>query len=692
MSGSPRRPASWRRPSVRVQQPQLTPPRVRRRPSTGPLWALVLAVLVLGGTLLGRLWQLQLAPPDTAAPALAPVDTRELTTPALRGDILAADGTPLVTHAPTVVVTIEPEALIAADDGGRALVTRVADALDLPAGELWGRTRLCGTPEAPPAPRCFSGSPYEPVPLAEGVDEALALHLLERPEDVPGVAVRTEPVRVHPAPLDVNAAHLLGYLGRPTQAEVEASGGAVLAQDRLGRAGLEQAYDAELRGTPGTSTVAVDPRGVVTEWLSSTAPTPGADLRTHLDLPVQAAAEQALADAVADARERGAPARSAAAVVLRPQDGAVHAAASWPTYDPGVWAGGVSQAEYDRLVDPAAGQPLLDRVIAQTLPPASTFKVVSLPAALQTGVDIDGRYPCPGSVTIAGQRFTNYESQAYGRLSLPEILEVSCDTSFYTWAYDDWRALGGIDQESDEADRLLALTRGMGLGRRTGIDLPGEVAGTVPSRQARREQWLATRQESCAQAEQGYPEIEDEERRDYLEQVARENCVDGWQWRPGDAANLSIGQGDLAVTPLQLAVVYGAIASGGELWQPQVGAALERQTPGGPEVIRLDPVSLGSVSIDPAALAVVREGLEAVNITGTAAGAFAGWPHEDYPLAGKTGSAEALGQEATSWYASYGPVEDPRYVVVVVVEEGGLGADAAAPAARAIWEVLADRP
>lgn len=677
-----------RRPLVRVPRPTVTPPRVRRRASVGPLWALVLCVVLLMGVLVGRLGQVQLGPGDEVAAAAAE-ETRELTTPALRGRLLAADGTPLVTDAASTVVTVEPEVLLGSEDGGRGLVERVARELGLPGGQLWGRTLVCGSPDAPPVPLCFSGSPYEPVPIAYGVDPARALGLLERPEELPGIGVATVPVRDYPGPGGVVAAHVLGYLGAPTQEEVQGSGGLVTPDTRVGRAGLEQVYDEVLRGTPGRTVVSVDPRGVVTGHLSQTDPVPGADVRTHLDVEVQAAAEKAVADAVRRARREGSPARSAAAVVLRPDSGAVLAAASWPTFDPAMWTSGVSEEEYAALLDPEGGRPLLDRVVAQTFPPASTFKVVSLPAAVQTGVDPDGRYACPASVTIGGQRFSNYESEAHGRLTLPQIVEVSCDTSFYRWAYDHWRALGGLAQESDDRDRFVAVARGFGLGRSTGVDLPGEVPGRVPSREWKRDYWEATREESCRRAEEGYPEVEDEERRDFLEQLARESCEDGWQWRPGDQVNASIGQGDVAVTPLQMAVVYAAVAEDGRLWQPQVAA--EVQDRDGTVLEPIEPVTLGRVSIAPHVLDVLREGLEGVNVRGTAAAAFRGWPHTAYPLAGKTGSAEVLGQDATSWYASYGPAADPEYVVVVVVEEGGLGGDTAAPAARDIWEVLRRR-
>lgn len=654
------------------------------------MWSVVALVLVLGMVLAGRLVQMQLVQHTELAEQAAEVSTREIRTPALRGRILAADGTALVDNAPTSVVTLDPELLLAEPEETRSLVGRVADVLGEPADDLYGRTRLCGTPDAPPPPRCFSGSPYEPVPVASDVDPVRALALLERPEDFLGVRVDTRPVRDYPAPQGVNAAHVLGYLGRPTQEEVDAAEDGIDPQDLLGRAGLEAVYDAGLRGIPGTSTVTVDPRGVVTGRLSASDPQPGADLLTHLDVDVQAATEQALVDAVRSARRAGAKAPSGAAVVLRPDDGAVVAATSFPTYDPGIWTDGVSQREYDRLLDPKHGQPLVSRLVAQTFPPASTFKVVTLPAALQTGVDPQGDYPCPGAVTIAGQRFTNFESEEHGELDLPGVIAVSCDTTFYRWAYDAWREQGGLSQGSDDHDRFLAVARGFGLGRTTGVDLPAEVAGHLPSRQWKRDYWEATREESCARAEDGYPEEPDKERRAYLEQLARESCVDGWQWRPGDAVNFSIGQGDVAATPLQMAVVYAAVANGGRLWTPQLADALVRQD--GTVVRDVEPVSQGTAPVSAEELAVVREGLGQVVTEGTAAEAFAGWPHDDLPLAGKTGSAESFGADsATSWFASYGPTTDPAYVVVVVVEHGGLGADVAAPAARQVWDALRAR-
>lgn len=670
------------RPRVGVPRPVPDPPSPRRSPSVAVVWALLLLAVVLLGAVVGRLAQLQLLDHPQLAEQAVAVSTRTLTEPALRGRLLAADGTVLAGNDPTTVLTLDPGLLVELpEERLRALVDGVAAALDLPADRLWGRTRVCGTPKAPPAPSCFTGSPYQPIPLAYDVDPVAALAVLERPEDFPGVAVETRPVRAHPSQL--SAAHVLGYLGRPTAEEVEQG----LAPETLvGRAGLEQAYDAQLRGTDGRTTVTVDPRGVVTGRLDHQDAVPGLDVRTHLDPRVQRRAEEVIAETVASAREAGRPADSAAAVVLDVRTGGVVAAASWPDYDLDVWTGGITQEQYDELLDPEAGSPLRNRVVGDTFPPASTFKVVSLPAALRHGVDPEGEYPCPGSVRIGDRTFTNYESEAHGPLTVEEVVEVSCDTAFYRWAHRNWRDIGGVSQDADLRDPYVLLAQDFGFGELTGVDLPGEAAGRVPGREWKRAYWEATREEACARAERGYPEEPDRERRRFLEQLAEENCTDGWQYRAGDAVNLSIGQGDLAATPLQVASAYAAVANGGTLWRPQVGAALQDQD--GQVVSELEPEPVGDLGLTRRELAVLRDGLDGVNTDGTGAAAFAGFDLDSYPVAGKTGSAEAFGRRATAWYASYGPLPEPRYAVAVVVEQGGIGGTVAAPAAREIWEVL----
>jgi len=661
---------------------------MRRPPDhTARVWLFGLLALSLVGTLLARLGQVQIGEHADYRAAAATVNTRTVVEPAVRGQILDRAGRVLAGNTTSTVVTVDRARLADAPDAGRDLVERVATRLGLPFDRLWGRTFLCGTAGAPPAPQCWAGSAYVPVPLAEGVDPARALGLLERPDLFPGIGVTAEPVRDHPGPGGVNAAHVLGYLGRSTAEEVAGSAGAIGDLDLVGRGGLEQQYDTALRGAPGSSTVAVDPRGVATGTLEHTPPVAGRDLLTHLDARVQAAAESALQGAARDARRRGYEADAGAAVVLDVRTGGVVAAASYPAYDPDVWTGGVSASQLARLTDPAAGTPLVSRVTSAAFAPASTFKVVSLPAAVQAGNPLGGTYPCTSSYTIGNRRFANFESRAYGPIDLHTAIVVSCDTVFYDFAYRSWLAQGGLAATSDARDPFVAMADAFGLGRPTGVDLPEEQAGRVPDRAWKREHWQATRKDTCSRARGGYPEVArtDAGRAAYLEALAVENCRSGFQFRAGDAANFSIGQGDTTVTPLQMARVYAAIANGGTLWTPHLAAEL-RGADGSVE--KVPPHRDGTVAFPPGTLAYLRSALVDVVRKGTAAGAFRGFPLASWPVAGKTGTAEAYGAQDTAWFVSYAPANRPRYAVAVVVSQGGTGGETAAPAARRIHEVL----
>ena len=658
------------------------------RDHTGTIWVFGLVCLALVGTLLGRLGQVQLTQHADFVRAAETVNTRTVAQAALRGRILDRTGKPLADNASETVVTVDRKSLVEAENGGRALIARVAEVLDVPFEQLWAKTQLCGTAGAPPAPACFNGSPYEPIPVLAGADPRRALTLVERPAEFPGVRVVASPVRAYPALSTVNAAHVLGYLGRPSAEDVTAGGGRITNLDLVGKSGLEQQYDAQLRGTPGMTTVAVDPRGMVTGQLSQTAPVPGRDLVTHLDGRVQAAAERSLAAAVTGARSRGWKADSGAAVVLDVTTGGVVAAASHPAYDPRIWTGGVTSAELARLTDPGAGAPLVSRVTSSVHPPASTFKVISVPAAVAAGNRLGGTYDCASSYRVGNREFHNFESRAYGPISLHEAMVVSCDTVFYDFAYRSWLAQGGLGTASDAADPFIAVAREFGLGVRTGVDLPGEQPGRIPSRAWKKASWAQTRADTCRRARSGYPEVAatDARRAAYLEALAVENCRTGFQFRAGDAANFSIGQGDIAVTPLQMATVYAAIGNGGTLWAPRVAKAFAPA--GGAADMAVPAKATGRLDLPAGTLAFLRASLTDVVAKGTAAGAFAGFPLGQWPVAGKTGTAEVYGAQDTSWFVSYAPAHKPRYAVAVVVAQGGTGGETAAPAARAIHETL----
>ncbi|GAB3585500.1 penicillin-binding protein 2 [Calidifontibacter terrae] len=661
----------------------------RRSPYVARIGALFMVALLVFGVLIGRLFQLQVVDGPQMRAAAQQINTRTVTTAATRGRILAVNGTPLVTNTSITMLTVDPTVLADSKDHGRALFTRIQGLLGGDPIEMMKRTMPCGSKGAPTPPVCFAGSPVEPIPILRNVDSGRAMTLLERPEEFRGVSVVQVPVRQYPAPDNVNAAQLLGYLGSTNGADLAANK-QLTASDLIGRAGLERSYDTVLRGTPGSSVLAVDARGLPVRTVSTTDPTAGRDVVTNLEVPVQRAAEDALSTTVARLKAAKSPVTGAAAVVLDASSGGIVAMASNPSYDPNVWTGGISSADYAALSAPTAHNPLLNRVVGQLQPPASTFKGITLPAAISSGVDPNGTYDCSSSVRVGARTFKNFESVAFGPINMTTALEVSCDTVFYRWAFQRWQAEGGINAAATTDSPFVDSARSFHLGQKTGVDLPGESAGVIPSRAWKVQRWNDTKATSCRRATSGYPEVKDKTQAAYFTQLAKENCAVGYQWQAGDAVNFAIGQGDVLVTPLQMATAYGAIANGGTLWQPRVVAAT--RAPDGSTTQPVTPKRIGEVAIPAAAQPVLAKGLSQVvtGSQGTAYAAFRGFPLDTYPLSGKTGTGEVYGKDATAWFVSYGPKlkNGKQYVVAVMVEQGGTGASAAAPTARAIWDVL----
>jgi penicillin-binding protein 2 len=334
------------------------------------------------------------------------------------------------------------------------------------------------------------------------------------------------------------------------------------------------------------------------------------------------------------------------------------------------------------LTDESGGRPLVFRTIQALMPPASTFKSLTTVAADESGFDLDATYQCPSAVVVGGQTFRNYESRAYGPVSLAQALSVSCDTVFYRLGYQMWKRDGGL-AGGRAAEQVVRTARDFGLGGTTGIDLPGEAAGSVPDRADVLAEYEQRRDDFCRRAREGYPEEKNRARARLLTSYARDYCRSGDQYKAGDAMNTAIGQGRTLVTPVQMAVAYAAIANGGTVVTPHLGAELQ-----GEEAVGLQAPPRGRVDADPRTLAYVRAALSDTTVEGTASGAFAGFPLDRFPVAAKTGTAEVAGKQSTSWFASFAPADDPEYVVIVNVDQGGLGAATSGPVARAIYEHL----
>jgi len=630
------------------------------RPSTratdGParrrLRLLQVVILAVGLTIAARLVWLQTDQAPVYAAKAQRVQTDVVTVPAARGSIVDRNGRILAGNRTSLQVAVRPPL-----DG--ATVQRLSELAGVPRGRILARTLVCGEPGAEPG-TCYRGEPGQPVPVLTDLDIPRALAIREA--RLPGVVVEQTAVRDYPS--KANAAQLLGYLS-----------------DGQGRSGLEAEYDRALSGTPGQARLTLNREGGSATELVEPAQE-GQTLVTTLDVDTQVVAERALRAAVGSAREAGYRATGGSVVVMDVRTGAIRAMASYPTYDPNIWTRGLTDAQYAALTDEKGGRPLVFRPTQALMPPASTFKSLTTVAAQQAGFALDGTYDCPSAVVVGGQVFRNYESRAYGPVSLARALSVSCDTVFYRLGYKMWKRDGGLAGDVAE-EHVVRTARSFGLGSATGIDLPGEAEGSVPDRAQVRAEYEQRRDDYCRRAQDGYPEEPDRARARLLRAYARDYCRSGYEYKAGDAMNTAIGQGRTLVTPLQMAVAYAAIANGGTLVTPHLGADLR-----GAGTTPIEAQPRGAAQADPRTLAYVRRALAQTTVDGTASGAFVGFPLDEIPVAAKTGTAEVAGKQSTSWFASFAPADDPRYVVIVNVDQGGLGAATSGPVARAVYEQL----
>lgn len=629
----------------------------------------VVALVVFGlfTSLFARLYDLQVAGSDEYQVQAEANRVRTVQLPAPRGRILDRNGEVLVGNRVAVVVAVDRSVLAEKDeDVQRYVLAALAD--DLTAA---------GQPTTPDQIRKRLEddrfSRYAPVPIAVDLPEELKIYYEEHARDYPGVVVERMALRTYPhGPL---AVHSLGYVGKINPDELAAhedeTAKPYVLNDEIGKSGVEQTYEKFLRGTPGERRIEVDAQGDPVRVISETPPQPGDDLVLSIDAKVQALAEQKVRQGLADARARPNSDGSrntgttGAAVVLDPRNGEVLALASTPGYDPNVFVGGASQADLDRLSDPANGQPLNNWAIQGTWAPGSTYKLFVGYGALMAGVmapdtvfQDSGGYVIPGcDASVDPKCFrTNAGGASYGAVTIPRAITVSSDAYFYNVGAQFWiqrdRVGGG--------DVLQSHLRAFGLNDPSGIELTSEGSGRVPD-----PSW----------------------KREFCENQGL-NCGN---WVTGDSVNMAIGQGDVLVTPLQLANGYATFANGGTRYVPKI--ALRTQAYRSDEVTHeFAPEVAAEVPMPPEFREPLLQGLEGVPRTGTAVSAFAGFPLDTFSVAGKTGTAQVGTQDDpradTAVFAAFGPSRDPRYAVSVVLEESGYGGVAAAPVARALFEGL----
>ncbi|WP_329573404.1 penicillin-binding protein 2 [Streptomyces sp. NBC_01361] len=641
------------------------------------LQILVLSLLL---TLGGRLWYLQIRNGAEYAKEASGNHVQQVVSPAVRGSILDARGVPIADNETRLVVSASRTDLMKMPDDGKAVLAKLADVLGMKSKDVAEKVRLCDAKTPQP---CWNGSPYQPIPITDEATPKQALQIRERSEDFPGITAEPEAVRRYAGPGDSNTAQVLGYLSPVTDAEIEKAkdtSSPYLRSDQVGRSGLERTYDKELRGKAGVTRYEVDNLGRVIGRAKSDQAEPGANVVTSIDARVQGVAERELNEAMKIARQQfdkitgeNYKADSGAVVVMEAKTGRIVSMASAPSYDPNVWIGGISAKDYKQLTGKGSDYPLLNRAIQGQSAPGSTFKVISTAAAAEAGYKWDGDYPCTSSYSVGGQVFKNFEGESFGPISLGRALEVSCDTVFYGLADREWKKDGGINPKGTPKDYFYKAAHQFGLGKTTGIDLPNEVTGRVPDRQWKKAFWKANKDSWCKTGKKDGT---------YVEKIAYENCLEGNKMREGDSINYSIGQGDTLLTPIQEAMIYGALANGGTEYVPTIGKAIISAD--GKTVREIKPQVKAKLPITKATLKGMDAALAGVVTRGTAAWKFGGWPQDKIPLHAKTGTAEVYGKQTTSWLATY----SKDYSVIMTISQAGTGSGASGEAVRKIYNAL----
>ncbi len=622
----------------------LEPARKRRPPEDESFVGIRVGVLlviacVLFGVIAFRLWYLQVLSGDSYTAVAANNRLREVRVEAPRGVIYDRNGKILVDNRAGLTVGILPMAMFSPKKQPEQFaeeIRRLSEVLEVPEADL-----LAAYEKA-------KKDPYVTYPIKEDVPrETVVAYLKEHSDQFPGVQVEKAFVRRYPN--KSLATHVLGYVGEISQTELGQQEFATLKMGaHVGKDGVERTYDSYLRGTDGWKTVEVDAAGRPKRFLDDVAPTPGANLVLTIDADLQQASEDAILEGIKRAHEQGFVNASGGAVVaLDPRNGEIRALASFPDYDPSLWVGGMSKQKFSELTAPESHQPLFNRALNGLYPAGSTFKPFVAAVALNAGlVTPETIYDCSGKFSVAQQTWRDWLKQGHGPgIDLLTAIKESCDVYFYN--------LGNLLYQQ-EGPVLQDGLRQFGFGQKTGIDLPGETDKTrVPDKYWKREQGKSAE--------------------DKL-------------WKPGDEINLAIGQGDLLVTPLQLAVALSAIANGGTLWVPRLGLRITDAS--GNVVHQFEPEQRAQLGIDRQILELIEEGMVLVTseVGGTARIAFEGFA---IPVAGKTGTAEKRPEDDYALFIAYAPadpVKEPEIVVVAIIEQGGHGSSVAAPVVRRVLE------
>jgi penicillin-binding protein 2 len=637
-----------------VVEPYRLTPKIARRV------ALLGGIVVIGfAALLLRLWALQVLAGSQYAARAQANQLRTVRVEAPRGPIVDSNGNVLVTNEPVTAVDLWPSGMPKNYAHREAELRTLARVTRVPIRQV---TRLI-------VERRRAGDLLDPIVVRGEAPGPMLTYLAERSGDFPGMTLTRSYIRRYPhGPL---AAQLLGYVGQisPQQLDTLAKSG-YEPGDEIGQSGVEATYDRYLRGVGGTASVRVDSLGRPrSEEILQSPAQPGQTVRLTIDTGLQLAAENALQYGIQLARNNGQWAADGGAIVaLSPRDGSILALASAPTYNPSVYTGRVTnRALSDQGLTRATAldknYPSLDRALDGTYPPGSTFKPLTAIAALEEHlIKPYAFYPCTGTYVAPEDRshrvWHNWDPNIDQGMDLPTALAYSCDTYFYRVG----NSLFELPVDRGQPEQRWASA--FGFGRQSGIGLGLEAPGLLPTIGWRHRTYTRKTDPCCWRVDR--------------------------LWKPGDSIQLAIGQGDLLVTPIQMARLYAAIANGGELVTPHV--LMDVENPNGTIVPTAAPPARRPIpGLDPAFVKVVQQGLyEGTHDSfGTSFGVFGNFP---VAIAGKTGTAQKLvtlpgyrGEQDQSWWCGYGPANDPKLVVCAMIENGGHGGTAAAPAAERVF-------
>ncbi len=646
-----------------------------RRPPMTPQLAFRVAVLgsfalAMFAIVFFRLWFLQVLSGDAYLRQASVNHIREVAIAAPRGEIVDRSGRVLVGNTLALDVEISPSDLpipisaanLTAPPRADAIVyARLARVLGISmkrsACKLPGVATVALNQIGCAVAQKQDTLPYANATIQKDVTQDVQYYIAERQDQFPGVGVRQVYVRNYP--LGNLGAQLFGTVGPISPTEIKERQYRGISENAIiGQSGLESHYDNYLRGTDGADQIEVDALGNFKGYLKQIKPVRGHVLKLSLDVGLQRAGETALEQSI----QSNPPSNGGAFVAMNPDNGEVYAMGSNPTFDPSVFTRTLSEATYKQLTNASSGDPLLNRAIQSAGPTGSTFKPITATAALQSGVwTTTDTYDDTGQYCVYNECRRNAGGAANGVLDLVNAIRVSDDVFFYNLG-DLLNADSATHPQGGQLQHWASL---FGIGRKTGIDLGGEVTGNLPT-----PAWRAhvdALELAC----------------EHKHHVPSCGIADGRTWSVGDNINLAVGQGDVQVTPLQLAVAYSAIANGGHVVTPHLG--LDIESPDGTVQQRIDPPPARNINIDPSYLATIQEGLHdaAQTAGGTSDDVFGNFP---MPVYGKTGTAQYNGQQDYAWYACFVPsTATTRPILVVVwVEQGGFGAVAAAPVAREI--------